>query len=189
MDNEGLTIGLISRQQGLEGPYTVGIVRLTHEGVFDDQFGDNGYAFLDSGFAIKDHCVLPDQRIIIAAIEMVSEKSEYFLFALNEDGTPDKDFKQDPHSFNAIFDARLEYDSNNQTILAIVKNHTLDARLLLGRFRPDGEHIDNRWDPIDLFVNSLGGVRVQPDGKTIIDGQMVSTGVKLSGFSLRLLPG
>ncbi|MFI7836525.1 hypothetical protein [Pseudomonas asiatica] len=189
VDNEGLTIGLISRQQGLEGPYTVGIVRLTHEGVFDDQFGDNGYAFLDSGFAIKDHCVLPDQRIIIAAIEMVSEKSEYFLFALNEDGTPDKDFKQDPHSFNAIFDARLEYDSNNQTILAIVKNHTLDARLLLGRFRPDGEHIDNRWDPIDLFVNSLGGVRVQPDGKTIIDGQMVSTGVKLSGFSLRLLPG
>ncbi|MDI9779323.1 hypothetical protein QM325_16295 [Pseudomonas putida] len=189
VDNEGLTIGLISRQQGLEGPYTVGIVRLTHDGVFDNQFGDKGYAFFDPGFRIRDHIVLPDQRIIIAATATVDEKSEYRLFALNKDGTPDKDFKQDPHSFNVIFDARLEYDSNNQTIQAIVKNHTTDARLLLGRFRPDGEHIDNRWDSIDLFVNSLGGVRVQPDGKTIIDGQMVNTDMTLSGFSLRLLPG
>ncbi|MEO0472297.1 MAG: hypothetical protein AAF206_21920, partial [Bacteroidota bacterium] len=82
-DGYSIVAGQINKRDG-----SIGLMRLDETGMPDLSFGHEGMKILPVRGSVRDLLVMPDDRILVAAIQIHEENSDMVVFQLEKDGRP-----------------------------------------------------------------------------------------------------
>lgn len=174
------------------------LVRLTEEGWFDEQFGDQGVLLLPvdgfTGGTAHQVVLQPDQKILVAG-EL--HPGVAVLARLNSDGSPDEQFADGGFYFSEISSSANEVVIQPDGKIVVVGDAEgpLGYQIFLARFLDDGSPDPSFGEEGVQITNllvphgSATAIALQEDGQIVVAGHVATDEPELSRFLVARFDG